>query len=78
MDVEYESIVKALADYPPSGADGSFIDFFVVGSVTEGNVREVLKLMSKNAELNRAFWSVINRAPLPRKGGTPSGGSAAT
>jgi len=68
MDAEFEAIKKAIVDYPPSGEDRSFIDMFVVGSVTAANVHDVLKLMSQLGELNRAFWSVINGAPTTDEG----------
>jgi hypothetical protein len=63
VDDKFSAILKALEDYPPSGEDFSFIDVFVLGSVTEGNVHDVLKLMSQRPELNRAFWKMINEAP---------------
>jgi hypothetical protein len=63
VDDKLAAILKALEDYPPSGEDFSFIDVFVLGSITEGNVHDVLKLMSQRPELNRAFWKMINGAP---------------
>jgi len=68
MSAEFESIKKALVRYPPSGEDHFFIDMFVVGSVTEANVHDVLKLMSEHHALNRAFWSAINGAPTSEVG----------
>jgi len=63
VDDKFSAILKALEDYPPSGEDFSFIDVFVLGSITEANVHDVLKLISQRPELNRAFWKMINEAP---------------
>ncbi|NHZ38317.1 hypothetical protein [Massilia rubra] len=68
MNAEFEAIETALIDYPPSGEDYFFIDMFVVGSVNVANVRDVLTLMSKHDELNRAFWSTVNGAPTSEEG----------
>jgi hypothetical protein len=68
VDEKLAAIIKALDDYPPSGEDRSFIDVFVLGSITESNVHDVLKIMSQRPELNRAFWKMINGAPQSEEG----------
>lgn len=39
-------------------------------NITIGNVKEVLKLLSAHADLNREFWSIVNDAPYTDEGWT--------
>lgn len=68
MDKELQAIQDAFEQYPPSGADYSFVDFFVMPNITLGNVKDVLKLLSAHAELNREFWTIVNDAPYTDEG----------
>lgn len=47
MDVELAAIERALVAHPPSGEEKYFVDIFVLGNVTELNVKRVLELMSQ-------------------------------
>ena len=63
MDEELQAIRDAFDDYPPHGADYSFVTFFVIPNITSANVKEVFKLLAAHPEVNGEFWSMINRAP---------------
>jgi len=41
---------------------------FVIPNITPANVREVFKLLAAHEDLNRVFWSTVNRAPSTADG----------
>ncbi len=68
MDEKLHALRDAFVHYPPYGADWSFVDMFVMPNITTENVREVFRLLASHAELNRVFWSMVNRAPFTEEG----------
>ncbi|WP_431051083.1 hypothetical protein [Roseateles sp. L2-2] len=68
MDKELQAIRDAFIHYPPEGEDRSFIDLYLVPNITPANAREVLGILAAHADLNRAFWAMINRLPSTDEG----------